>query len=93
MNFIGRIKELAQIKNEVDQNNFSFMLIYGRRRIGKSELVQQVLTTSKVKNIYYECKQITQESNVKSICTLLEDYFKLPSLGFSTFEDILYDIF
>ena len=93
MNFIGRIKELAQIKNEVDQNNFSFMLIYGRRRIGKSELVKQVLTTSKVKNIYYECKQITQESNVKSICTLLEDYFKLPSLGFSTFEDILDYIF
>lgn len=93
MKFIGRIKELGQIRNEISQNNFSFMLIYGRRRIGKSELVKQVLTTSKVKNIYYECKQITQESNVKSICSLLEDSFKLPSLGFSTFEDILDYIF
>lgn len=35
-------------------------LIYGRRRIGKSELIRQVLKETELKSIYYECKQTTE---------------------------------
>ena len=39
-------------------------LIYGRRRIGKSELIKQVLKETDRKSIYYECKQTTEQNNI-----------------------------
>ena len=42
-------------------------LIYGRRRIGKSELIKQSLKESDLQSIYYECKQTTGRNNVDSL--------------------------
>ena len=80
MNFIGRERQLKQISKEINSDSFNVSLIYGRRRIGKSELVKQAVRNSDAKVIYYECRQITEESNVKNICSIIEDVYNLPTL-------------
>ena len=43
MNFIGRKFELSELNKEYSKNQFSFSVIYGRRRIGKTFLIKEFL--------------------------------------------------
>jgi len=89
MKFYGREKELTKLKKLIASDEMQMSLIYGRRRIGKSELVKQSIKESGIKNIYYECKQVTEESNVQSMCEVLSDTLGLPKLGYTKIEDFV----
>jgi AAA+ ATPase superfamily predicted ATPase len=39
LSFIGRQKELAALQNAYESKESAFIPIYGRRRVGKSELI------------------------------------------------------
>ena len=43
MEFIGREHELARIKKTLKAPEQRNVLVYGRRRVGKSELIKQAL--------------------------------------------------
>lgn len=45
MEFIGRERELARINREFKADEQRNVLIYGRRRVGKSEFIKQALST------------------------------------------------
>ena len=68
-------------------------LIYGRRRVGKSELVKQAIKESQIKSFYYECKQVTEESNVQSICEVISEVQGLPKLGYTSIEELMDYVF
>ncbi|MBQ9220355.1 ATP-binding protein [Succinivibrio sp.] len=89
MKFIGRTRQLKQLENELNNDRMSFALIYGRRRIGKSELIKQALKDCQKKSLYYECKQVSEKSNVNAICELLSEHFNLPKLGLDSIEEVL----
>ncbi len=57
--FIGRERELKTLNNLYASNKFEFAVIYGRRRVGKTELIKQFI---KDKNVIYF---MGIESNVK----------------------------
>ncbi len=48
MRFYGRTRELTQLKKLISSDDMLMGLIYGRRRIGKSELVKQAIKESGV---------------------------------------------
>ena len=50
MKFIGRDFELSELNKEYKQDKFSFSVIYGRRRVGKTYLIKEFL---KGKEGYY----------------------------------------
>lgn len=89
MKFIGRTRQLKQLENELNNARMSIALIYGRRRIGKSELIKQALKDCQKKSLYYECKQVSEKSNVNAICELLSEHFNLPKLGLDSIEEVL----
>lgn len=93
MKFIGRKEELDELLNLYKSDGFKSALIYGRRRIGKSELIKKSLFSSNLKFIYYECKETNEIDNVESISSLLQNLFGLPPLKFSSFEEVLKYIF
>ena len=64
-------------------------LIYGRRRVGKSELVKQAIKESNFKTINYEFKQVTEANNVQSICDVVYDAQNLSKLGYTKLEEIV----
>lgn len=93
MEFIGRRQELNRLKKEVYSDEMSTVLIYGRRRVGKSELIQQLIRESDCKAVYYECKPVAEANNVKGLADALSDTFALPSLGYSDMDSLLNYIF
>lgn len=93
MKFIGRKEELKKLNKVISSEEMSFALIYGRRRVGKSELVNQAIAKSKVKKLYYECKQVAQESNVNGLSEIVSETLGLPKLGFTDIESLLNYIF
>ena len=93
MKFIGREEQIKKIDKIISKNELSFSLIYGRRRVGKSELVKQVLKKNNVRSFYYECKQVAQASNVSSLSEIVSEEMGLPKLGFSDMESLLQYIF
>ncbi|MDO4487738.1 MAG: ATP-binding protein [Eubacteriales bacterium] len=93
MRFIGRNEELKKLDKAISDSDMTFSLIYGRRRVGKSELVKQALLKSDCRKIYYVCKQVAQESNVRSLGGIVSEVMGLPKLGFTDIESLLNYIF
>ncbi|MDD3163695.1 MAG: AAA family ATPase, partial [Sphaerochaetaceae bacterium] len=69
------------------------VLVYGRRRIGKSELIKQSIRKSGIRSIYYECKQTTEPNNVQSLSALISEILGYPKLAFSSIEETLEFLF
>lgn len=93
MKFLGRERELARIEREIKTDGQSAILVYGRRRVGKSELIKQSLTASATRNIYYECKETSEQNNLDSLSALVSEIFGLPPLGFGDLEALLEHLF
>lgn len=73
--FIGRKSELELIKNELNKQS-SAILVYGKRKVGKTTLIRKACEDFTDKTIiYFECIKSTLEDNVE-LFTL-----KLKSLG------------
>ena len=66
MKFIGREEQLSKIEKEIQSDDMRTVLVYGRRRVGKSELIKQALQRTRARSIYYECKQVAEASNVQN---------------------------
>ncbi|MBQ8036966.1 MAG: ATP-binding protein, partial [Proteobacteria bacterium] len=89
MNFLGRAQEKKVMHQVLGCVGVQVLLIYGRRRVGKSELIKQVLRESKIKGIYYESKQTTEMNNVASLSNLISEFYNYPKLSFDNFEAVL----
>ncbi|MCQ2772874.1 MAG: ATP-binding protein [Bacilli bacterium] len=89
MAFIGRTSELAKLSDLFQKEGTSCGIILGRRRIGKSELVKEALRNASVKHLYYECKKVSEASNVDSLSSLISDEFGLPPMLFKNIESVL----
>ena len=58
--FKNRKKELYELKKILESNNFELVIIYGRRRIGKTALVLEA--TKKYNRLYFLA---TEENNLE----------------------------
>ena len=85
--------ELARIEREIKSDGQSAILVYGRRRVGKSELIKQSLSTTNCRSIYYECKETSEQNNLESLSALVSEVFDLPPLGFGNLEALLNHLF
>jgi len=91
--FIGRSEELKMLKEVIQSDKQENVVMYGRRRIGKSELMKKVLELTDIPFIYYQAKETTKEDNIESLSRLIADQFNLGSVVFASFEDILKFLF
>lgn len=87
--FLGRKENIKTISNFFKSDKDAAALIYGRRRVGKTELIKHCLRETKTTSIYYECKETSEINNVKSLSEIIADTFGLPPLAFDTFEATL----
>ncbi len=89
MAFYGREQQQKKINGILQKNTLQAALIFGRRRVGKSELIKQCLKKTEIPQLVYECKQTTELNNVESLSTLISEEFHLPRLGFGSMEALL----
>lgn len=85
--FFGRKLELELIKEKIENNKFESFLIYGRRRIGKTELVKEALKNIKYKVVHYECKKSLYGDNINGLNECLQSVFGV-TFSFDNFYDI-----
>ena len=90
---IGREDEQKAIKYLLNSNDFKSAIIYGRRRLGKTELIKQVVKNVDFPSIIYQCKESTEIDNTKLLTILIEDTFSLSHLSFDSFFDALHFLF
>ena len=70
------------------------MLVYGRRRVGKSELIKQALAkASGGVTVYYECRQTSEADNLASLSALVADALGYPPLAFSGIRELVEFLF
>ncbi len=91
--FYGREAERKKLNTMFQSDGQMISLIYGRRRIGKSELIKQALKETSLKSIYYECKQTTEANNVNSLAELTGEAFDFPKPAFDNIEQLLKFLF
>ena len=63
--FIGREEELEELLEKIINDHFESILIYGRKRIGKTELIKEATKSANSKVIYYECKRALLIDNLE----------------------------
>ena len=85
MNFIGRKEELTRIRDMLNTRDQSVALLYGRRRVGKTELLQKAMHDSGLRGIYSECRESSEASNTEALSEIISDVFGIPGLSFSSF--------
>lgn len=94
MKFIGRINELKQINDLISKEGEFNILIYGRRRIGKSYLIKKALENYDGIVIHYQCKNINIQDTIQELCELITLKFQLPySIKFNSIDDVFKFIF
>lgn len=94
MTFIGRTKEQEKLLAQLSSPIQNAALLYGRRRVGKSELILHTMRqASDARTIYYECRQTTTENNTKNLSEVIAEAFDMPPLTFSDIEAALRFVF
>ena len=63
--FIGRERELAKLKQLYQSDQFEFVVIYGRRRVGKTALINQFIQDKKA--IYFMGVESNAKQNLENL--------------------------
>jgi len=90
MKFIDRIQELAILERLWEKGLPQFVIIYGRRRIGKTELIKQFIR--KRPAIYYLADKRPEHEALKSLGRVVGEHFADKLLAQHGFRD-WYEVF
>lgn len=83
--FINRKTELNFLEKKYKKNKGQLLLVYGRRRVGKTELLKQF---AKNKNsIYYFVENLNIKSHLDNLSKIISEKYNLP-LSFNNFEEL-----
>ncbi|MBI2996167.1 MAG: ATP-binding protein [Candidatus Melainabacteria bacterium] len=89
MNFINRKSELETLSKKWDEKKPHFFIVYGKRRVGKTELIKQFI---KNKNgIYFLSDKRTEIEQLKELSNIIAEHYNdsfLRSRGFSNWLEI-----
>lgn len=87
--FIGREKELGELKKELSNwNKKSAVLIYGKRRVGKSTLIKEAAAVFDGVVINHLCVQSSFEGNMELLYKSVSEALSLPKVRFDTLFDM-----
>lgn len=86
--FIGRQEELKAIQAVLDKKSGS-VLVYGKRKVGKTTLILEALKSNKDTTVYYECLKSSMQDNINGFVSVLVKTKVLPvQIGFSSFQEV-----
>jgi len=90
--FIGRISEIEDLEERIKSPRFEMIPIYGRRRIGKTRLVEEF--TKNKKTIFFTANQFGEESNLKNLSAAIGAslFGNLTAPAYASFQDAFLEI-
>src|SRR5579863_8499173 len=93
--FIGRKEEIARLKTFTKKESASFIVIKGRRRIGKSRLIDEF---SKNFQHYYKFEGLAPDKNtthaiqLEEFCRQIARQFKIPKAKYDDWGDVFWAV-
>lgn len=90
--FVGRQKELKQLKNQLDRNIASLIVVKGRRRIGKSRLIAEFAKGTHFISIsgLTPGKQVTAQHQRAEFAKQLARIFQIPLPAHEDWSDLFW---
>ena len=88
--FIGRKTELKQLNEQYNSSRFEFAVIYGRRRIGKTSLIQEFIKDKKA--LFFTGLETTQKQNLVNLSQAILQS-SLDDITFNSFQAALENVF
>lgn len=88
--FIGRKTELKQLNEQYNSSRFEFAVIYGRRRIGKTSLIQEFIKDKKA--LFFTGLETTQKQNLVNLSQVILQS-SLDDITFNSFQAALENVF
>ena len=87
--FIGRERELSDLKTQFNSASKSIVLVYGKRRVGKTRLLQESLKDFDGTVVNHLCVKSSFEGNLRLLCRSVALSFGLsPSFSVSSLFDL-----
>jgi len=86
LNFINRNEELEFLKERYKRKNFEFFVVYGRRRVGKTELIKNFLKDKKA--IYFLCDKSGTVRNIERFKKKIAEYLNEPIIASNDIEEV-----
>lgn len=94
MDFIGRTEEQKVINDLLSlEDKFQSCLLYGRRRLGKTELLKHVLLKKGKPCIFFQCSQGSEVGNTLNLTSLIKEVLNVSYLSFNSFVEALEYLF
>lgn len=87
MKFIDREREINSLQRFWAKNGAQLIVIYGKRRVGKTELIKQFIKDKP--HIYFLAQRISEQENLKILGQLVGEYAKddiLKAKGFDNWQ-------
>jgi uncharacterized protein len=72
--FIGRPRELQQIQEEWSEKRASLLILYGRRRVGKTRLITHWIEASGVRSLYWVANPSSSLDQLRSFSQALYNF-------------------
>ena len=89
MVFLAREKEVQKLKSALEKPDYELILVYGRRHVGKTELIKHTCGLSELPVVYYMCRQINEKKLTDELTAAIDNVFPLEGQMFRSFEDAL----
>ncbi|MEZ6003702.1 MAG: ATP-binding protein [Planctomycetota bacterium] len=83
--FVGRDRELQVLEELADSGQAELFVLYGRRRVGKTELLQQLC--EKRRAVYFLAAQVRERDNLRAFRDAMKDSLSDPLLEGLEFPD------
>lgn len=93
MAFYGRENEQEALNYIIQKDDFGSGLIFGRRRLGKTELLKHCFSNSNKPFIIYQCNQENETSNILDLTKVIRETLGVKNLAFDTFVDAIEYLF
>ncbi len=82
--FIDRIEEMDILKNHYYNDNPGLIIIYGRRRVGKTELINHFMSGH---GLYFLATNEGDTENIRNFQRLLSEFFNDKSIEYAHYND------
>lgn len=86
--FLGREKELSELCEQFKSNKKTAVLVYGKRRVGKSTLIKEAAKNFDGTVINHLCVKSSYEGNLMLLCRSVSMALGLPDISFPTIFDL-----
>ncbi|MCD8021612.1 MAG: ATP-binding protein, partial [Lachnospiraceae bacterium] len=70
---IGRESELTQLEQLYESDQYEFLVMYGRRRVGKTTILQEFAGRHEV--IFYSAQEKNDSLNLRDFSRIIQQHF------------------